>query len=87
MEIKRMLEVVQLRFAPWNPSVSTFGEEGFRVEFDNYNRTGRVLLRGKVKFESAELDKKFKWDISGNVFEQDKARIVEIQKVVAVALV
>ena len=87
MEIKRALEVVALRFAKWNPQTSMFGEDGFRVEFDNYNKTGKILLRGKVKFESLEVRERFKWDVSGNAFEEDKPRINEIQKVIASALI
>ena len=87
MEIKRMLDVVNLRFNKWNSQTSMFGENGFRIEFDNYNKTGKILLRGKVKYESLDAQERFKWDVSGNAFEEDKARINEIQKVVASALI
>lgn len=87
MEIKRMLEVVNLRFNKWNSQTSMFGEDGFRVEFDNYNRTGKILLRGKVKFESVDAKERFKWDVSGKAYEEDKSRINEIQKVIASALI
>ena len=88
MEIKRMLEVVSLRFEKWHPNTSMFGREddGFRVEFDNYNKTGRILLRGKVKFESMDATEKFKWDVTGNAFNEDAPRIEEIKRVVANAL-
>ena len=86
MELKRMLEVVSLRFEKWNPATSLFGENGFRVEIDNYNKTGRILIRGKVKFESLEAVERFKWDVSGTMFQEDKPRIVEVQRVVANAL-
>jgi hypothetical protein len=89
MDIKRMLDVVHMRFSKWNPVTSMFGkeEDGFRVEFDNYNKSGRILLRGKVKFESLDAVERFQWDVKGDIFEQDKSRIVEIQKVIANALV
>ena len=87
MEIKRMLEVVNLRFQKWNPTTSMFGENGFRIEFDNYNKTGKILLRGKVKYESLDVQERFKWDVSGKAFEEDKTRVNEIQKVVAAALI
>jgi hypothetical protein len=90
MDTKKMLDVVTLRFQTWHPVTSTFGEKndvnGFRIEIDNYNQTGRILIKGKVKFESLDAAERFKWDISGNIFEQDKARIAEVQRVVANAL-
>ena len=86
MELKRAMEVVALRFDKWHPATSLFGENGFRVEIDNYNNTGRILVRGKVKFESLDAVERFKWDISGKYFDQDKNRIMEIQRVVAAAL-
>ena len=87
MDISRMLDVVKLRFQTWNPIVSTFGENGFRVEFDNYNRTGRILLRCKIKFESLEARERFVWDVSGQPFKEDEPRVEEIKRVVAGALI
>jgi len=90
MDIKKMLDVVTLRFEKWRPVTSTFGDKneptGFRIEIDNYNRTGRILIRGKVKFESLDAVERFKWDISGNLFKEDEPHVKEVQRVVANAL-
>ena len=82
MEIKRMLEVVTIRFERWNPITSMFGDNGFRIEISNQYGTGRILIRGIHK-----MDGQIEWNVAGEYTDADTPRINEVKKVVLNALV